>query len=155
MVVVFHDPLRFPSIQQNLIAARSAFPDACDIDRWTVLHGEGVLARAASHAARWIEIRLLHLLHIPCRIDHFRGTQVNSLGRGRTPLLTHDAVCGHGPGQATAAIVKGRSQPHWPGATGDVDRPSFFFGCDLPDCARWTNLRAQDATGFAITEAGY
>ena len=142
------------SIQQDLIAARTALAHAGDVNRRTILHRASLLAGAASHTLRRIQIRLLHLLGISCRVKDFCRPE------SRSPSEKSDTTphkrCNRSPSPRAGS---GRDRRMlFPRRIGfaraaHIDRPAFLFRRDLPDRARGADLRTQHAAGLAITNA--
>lgn len=141
-------------VEQDLICFRASFADAEDIDGGIVVDGAGVFTSATADALRGIDPGLLDLFGIAARIDNFGGIHVDGLGRGGAPLFANDAIGSHGPGEAAAMIIEGGADADGLGVRSDVYGPALFFWSDLPDCSGGADLRAEDATGFAIAYAG-
>ena len=141
------------SVEQNLAARRAAFANAGDVDGRVLLQRAGVLARAAAHAAAGIDARLLQRLRVARRVDHLRLLHINGLGRNRAPLFADNAIGGHGPRQAAAAVIECRAQANRLALLAHAHHPAFILGRDLPDGAGGADLRAEHATGLAVADA--
>ena len=140
-------------VEQNLAAGGAAFADAGDVDGGVLLERAGELAGAAAHAAAGIDARLLEGFGVAGRVDDLGFLDINGLGRDGTPLLADDAVGGHGPGETAATVVKCGAEADGLALRTKTFHPAFFLGRDLPDCAGGADLRAEHATGLAITDA--
>ena len=137
-----------------MIRRRTRFANAGDINSRTILQRASVLTGAASDATGGVNAGLLEDFELAVGVDHFGGLQVNGFGRSGAPLFANDALGGHGPRQASAAIIEGGADVNGLGIGGNADRPSFFFGGDFPDGAGGAGFGAQCATGLAIADAG-
>src|SRR6185437_3712390 len=70
------------------------------------------------------------------------------------PLLANNALRIHGPREAAPAVIKGSAEADGIHGRGDANHPAFFCGSDAPDSAGGTNFGAENATRFAVADAG-
>ena len=93
----------------------AALAGAGHVDGRAIFYRADILTRAATDAARGIDVGLADLFVCPGGIGHLGRLQVDGLGRSGAPLLAHDAVGGHGPRETSAAIVESGAETDRPG----------------------------------------